>query len=149
MNTVLIEKISSSELETELFAEEFARTLKAGCIIALHGELGAGKTVFARGFAKGIGVMEQVSSPTYTIIQEYSNCVGQSFFHLDLYRIENSISALAFGVDEYLSQTESFTLLEWPERISDILPNKTIHVVISHAGEFQRHISVKSTCNNV
>jgi tRNA threonylcarbamoyladenosine biosynthesis protein TsaE len=149
MNTVLIEKKSFSELETELFAEKFARTLKAGCIIALHGELGAGKTVFARGFARGIGVTEQVSSPTYTIIQEYSNSAGQSFFHLDLYRIENSISALAFGVDEYLSQTDSFTILEWPERISDILPNKTIHVVISHAGEFHRQISVRSAYNNV
>lgn len=149
MNTILIEKISSSELETELFAEEFARTLKAGCVIALHGELGAGKTVFARGFAKGIGVSEQVSSPTYTIIQEYSSCGGQSFFHLDLYRIENSISALAFGVDEYLSETDSFTLLEWPERIADILPDKTIHVTISHVGEFQRHISVRPAYNNV
>jgi tRNA threonylcarbamoyladenosine biosynthesis protein TsaE len=142
MNTKII-KESFSEADTELFAIELAWTLKPGCIVALHGELGAGKTVFARSFAKGIGVTEQVSSPTYTIVQEYPLDNGTIFFHLDLYRIDNPDSALAFGVDEYFAEPNAYTLVEWPERVSTILPETTIHIHIRHTGEFSRQITLK------
>ena len=143
MNILEIENIESrSEQETEDFAAVLAETLPPGTVIALHGDLGAGKTVFSRGFARGLGITEPVSSPTYTIIQEYPVAKGRWFFHLDLYRIENSASALAFGVNEYLEEPTAFTLIEWPERIADILPPHTIHVHLHHHGDTLREITV-------
>jgi len=132
---------SNSEQETEEFATVLARKLKPGCVIALHGNLGAGKTVFSRGFARGLNVIEPVSSPTYTIIQEYPLEDGSWFFHLDLYRIDTPRAALAFGVDEYLENPEAYTVIEWPERIESLLPAHTIHINIEHDGEESRTIS--------
>ena len=133
--------ISNSETDTEKFAFELARTLPPGTVITLDGDLGAGKTVFARGFARGLGITEPVSSPTYTIIQEYSLPQGGMLFHLDLYRISNSAAALAFGVDEYINDPECYSLIEWPERIADILPPGRISVKIRHLSDTEREIS--------
>lgn len=132
---------SNSEQETEDFAMRLAQKLKPGCVIALHGNLGAGKTVFSRGFARGLSIIEPVSSPTYTIIQEYPLEDGKWFFHLDLYRIDTPQAALAFGVDEYLESQEAYTIIEWPERIDALLPEHTIHINIEHDGEESRTIS--------
>ncbi|MEI8248351.1 MAG: tRNA (adenosine(37)-N6)-threonylcarbamoyltransferase complex ATPase subunit type 1 TsaE [Lentisphaerota bacterium] len=146
MNILEIENIESrSEQETEDFAAAMAETLPPGTVIALHGDLGAGKTVFSRGFARGLGISEPVSSPTYTIIQEYPLDRGGWFFHLDLYRIENSASALAFGVNEYLDEPAAYTMIEWPERIADILPAHTIHVHLHHRGDTLREIAVAAS----
>ena len=132
---------SNSEQDTEDFAANMARKLKPGCVIALHGNLGAGKTVFSRGFARGLNIIEPVSSPTYTIIQEYPLENDNWFFHLDLYRIDTPQAALAFGVDEYLESAEAYTIIEWPERIDSLLPAHTIHINIEHDGEEGRVIS--------
>ncbi len=142
MNTLLKNKtiISGSEEETEEIAAQFATTLQRGSVIALHGDLGAGKTVFSRGFARGLGIMEPVSSPTYTIIQEYQLTDGW-FFHLDLYRISDENAALAFGVDEYLEESSAWAVVEWPERITGILPEYTIHLQIKHLDAGHREIS--------
>lgn len=135
--------ISRSEAETEAFAEKLAGTLPPGTVLTLDGDLGAGKTVFSRGFARGLKITEPVSSPTYTIIQEYSLPAGGMLYHLDLYRISNSASALAFGVDEFLDDPESYALIEWPERIADILPPDRIQVRIRHLSDCEREISVE------
>jgi tRNA threonylcarbamoyladenosine biosynthesis protein TsaE len=132
---------SNSEGETEEFAARLAHRLAPGCVIALHGNLGAGKTVFSRGFARGLNVVEPVSSPTYTIIQEYPLEDNKWFFHLDLYRIDTPHAALAFGVDEYLEDHSAYTLIEWPERIETLLPPHTIHIKIIHDGENDRIIA--------
>ena len=135
--------LSASEEETEAFGAALARELPPGSILALDGDLGAGKTVFSRGFARGLGIGEPVSSPTYTIIQEYALPGGGRLYHLDLYRIANSASALAFGVDEFLDDPESVALVEWPERIADILPPGTLRVEIVHLSENERRITVR------
>ncbi len=122
--------LSNSADDTEAFAAAMARSLPKGTVIALHGDLGAGKTVFARGFARGLGIHEPVSSPTFTLVQEYPFSDG-ILYHLDLYRINDSAAALAFGVDEFLYDQSAFTLVEWPERIADILPPKTIHLKLT------------------
>ena len=116
--------------DTEAFAAAMARSLPKGTVIALHGDLGAGKTVFARGFARGLGVQEPVSSPTFTLVQEYPFS-GGILYHLDLYRINDSAAALAFGVDEFLYDKSAFALVEWPERVADILPPETIHLKLT------------------
>lgn len=134
--------ISRSENDTAKLAQELASKLPRGTVIALYGDLGAGKTVFSRAFAKAIGVKETVSSPTYTIIQEYLLDDGGYFYHLDLYRIQNSRDALAFAVDEYLNDANSYALLEWPERIEDILPPDTLIINIKHLNDTEREITV-------
>ncbi len=134
--------ISHSEAETEKIAFELARELPPGCVLTLNGDLGAGKTVFARGFARGLGVVEAVSSPTYTIAQEYALHNGTRLYHLDLYRISSAESALAFGVDEFLNDPKAFALVEWPERIGNVIPDEAIKIFIRHLDENCREISI-------
>ncbi len=144
MNTSANKEIeSSSEAMTEEIAADFAKAVSPGTVVALCGELGAGKTVFARGFARGLGISETVSSPTFTLMQEYKvsgNDKLKWFYHLDLYRIEDSKAAMVFGVDEYLSNPDSVLLIEWAERIEDMLPHGTFRVEIAHAGDDKRKL---------
>ncbi|MBO5688556.1 MAG: tRNA (adenosine(37)-N6)-threonylcarbamoyltransferase complex ATPase subunit type 1 TsaE [Lentisphaeria bacterium] len=136
-----IDFISRSEADTTAFAGQLCKALPDGGVIALYGDLGAGKTVFARGFARALGITEPVSSPTYTILQEYPAPGNRYLYHLDLYRISDERSALAFGVDEYLESGE-YVLIEWPERITGILPDNTLKLKITHTGETERHWTV-------
>ena len=141
MNMENIDFISRSEADTFALAEKLCKAMPDGGVIALFGDLGAGKTVFARGFAKALGITEPVSSPTYTIIQEYPAPGNRYLYHLDLYRISDERSALAFGVDEYLESGE-YVLVEWPERIAKLLPENTLKLQITHLGESERRWTV-------
>ena len=136
--------VTKSEKETEAFASSLAEKTEIGSIIALHGNLGAGKTVFSRGFARGLKITEPISSPTFTIIQEYPLENKKWLFHLDLYRIQDSDAALAFGLDEYLEDPASIMLIEWSERIPELLPRKTQHVYIIHKDETTREIRISN-----
>ena len=133
-----------SREESEAFGEAFARSLPIGSVVAMYGDLGAGKTVIARGFARGLGITEAVSSPTYTIVQEYDiPDSDKRFYHLDLYRIADENAALGFGVDEFLSDPDAWTLLEWPVRIEKILPPETITISIDKVDENTRSIKLE------
>ena len=136
--------VSRSEAETENFAAALAERLAPGAIVALEGDLGAGKTVFARGFARGLGITEPVSSPTYTIVQEYALAGGGRLYHLDLYRIGAPEAALAFGVDEFFDDPEAYTLVEWPERVGSLIPARALKVTVRHRGETERELHVRS-----
>ncbi|MBR2344661.1 MAG: tRNA (adenosine(37)-N6)-threonylcarbamoyltransferase complex ATPase subunit type 1 TsaE [Lentisphaeria bacterium] len=137
----IIERITSrSEKDTEKFAFDLAQRLPLGSMLTLQGDLGAGKTVFARGFARGLGITEPVSSPTYTIVQEYSLPGQGRLYHLDLYRISSAESALAFGVDEFFDDSNAFKLVEWAERAENLIPENAIRVSIRHLGENEREI---------
>ena len=136
------EIITSSEEETEAVGRELAQSLPPGSSVLLRGNLGAGKTVFSRGFARGLGITEPVSSPTYTIVQEYELPAGGRLYHLDLYRISDVNAALAFGVDEFLDDPSGVSLIEWPDRISGILPENAICVDIEHLSDSQRRLTV-------
>lgn len=136
--------ISKTPEQTEAAAAAIALQLLPGTVIALHGTLGAGKTVFARGFARALGIIEPVSSPTFTLVQEYP-FPGGTLYHLDLYRIDNSDTALAFGVDEFLYDKNGFSIVEWPERIIDILPPGTLHLKLTPLNHsLEREISLYS-----
>ena len=104
---------TNSAEETRELAAKIAAETPNGTVFALDGNLGAGKTVFASGFARGLGITEPVSSPTFTIVQEYPRAEGM-FFHLDLYRIDNPDAALAFGIDEFLYYTGNTVFSELP-----------------------------------
>jgi tRNA threonylcarbamoyladenosine biosynthesis protein TsaE len=115
--------------ETEKYAGELARSLARGTVLLLFGGLGAGKTAFTRGFARGLGITEPVSSPTFTIVQEYVIPSGGMLYHMDLYRIDDPDSALAFGIDEFLEDQNAFCVIEWPERGEGLYPpGKTIRI---------------------
>ena len=133
-------QISHSEAETEKIAWELAKSLSPGTVLTLNGDLGAGKTVFARGFARGLGVEEAVSSPTYTIAQEYSLPGGFRLYHLDLYRISSPDAGLAFGVDEFFNDPKAFALVEWPERVGNVIPDNAGKIFIRHLNETEREI---------
>ena len=113
--------LTTSESETEAVGRCLAGLLSPGCVVALHGDLGAGKTVLTRGIARGLGITEPVTSPTFTIVQEYRRADGTWFFHLDMYRIRNEDDALAFGIEEFLFAPDAVTVVEWPERIAVLL----------------------------
>ena len=141
MNTEKI--ISASYTETEEAGFKLAQTLDFGSVVLLFGNLGAGKTVFSRGFARGLGITEPVSSPTYTIVQEYDIPGGGRLYHLDLYRISGVESALAFGVDEFLDDSRAISLIEWPMRIDGILPDNCIKVTLTHLDDEKREITIE------
>jgi tRNA threonylcarbamoyladenosine biosynthesis protein TsaE len=109
--------ISHSPAETESLGEKFGRTAQLGQIIALSGDLGAGKTQFVRGLARGLEITGRVHSPTFTLVNEYGG--GRlKLFHLDLYRLETAAQILSAGVEEFL-QPDGVAVIEWAERIAD------------------------------
>ena len=115
--------------ETELLGCSLGKILVPGMVLAYTGDLGAGKTAFTRGFARGLGITEPVSSPTFTIVQEYVIPSGGMLYHMDLYRIDDPDSALAFGIDEFLEDVNAFCVIEWPERGEGLYPpGKTIRL---------------------
>lgn len=125
--------ISHSPAETESLGEKFGRAARRGLVIALSGDLGAGKTQFVRGVARGLGIAGRVHSPTFTLVNEYGG--GRlKLFHLDLYRLETPEHILSAGIEEYL-KPEGVSVIEWAERIYDCrlpiadLKNVTLEVI--------------------
>ena len=117
--------ISHSPEETHRIAADLAASLQAGAVLALHGDLGAGKTCFVQGLARGLGVARAVTSPTYTLVAEHPGRLR--LYHIDLYRIRSEQEALNLGIDEYLFG-DGVTALEWAERIAGLLPPHTLHI---------------------
>ena len=106
--------ISNGPAETEALGEKFGRLAKRGLVIALSGELGAGKTQLVKGLARGLGITARVHSPTFTLVNEYAG--GRlRLFHLDLYRLESSAQILSAGLEEFL-QPDGVAVVEWAER---------------------------------
>jgi tRNA threonylcarbamoyladenosine biosynthesis protein TsaE len=118
--------------ETMDLGEKIGRLLKGGEVICLTGDLGAGKTHFTKGVARGLGVSGTVTSPTFTLIHEYSGRLP--LYHVDAYRLCDPDEAYDLGLEEYL-YGDGVTLVEWPERISELLPPEYMTVEISRADE--------------
>ena len=113
----MAELVSHSPAETEALGEKFGRAARRGLVIALSGDLGAGKTQFVRGLARGLGVAGRVHSPTFTLVNEYGG--GRlTLFHLDLYRLETAEQIRSVGIEEFLSP-EGVSVIEWAERLED------------------------------
>ena len=123
------------------FGEKTAKTLKPGTVIALHGPLGAGKTTFVKGIARGLGIDDIVTSPTFTLITEY-NTSSTALYHMDLYRIESFEDFIMIGGEE-LMLSDNITIIEWAEKIKDDLPKHTIDISIKINSDFSREIKIK------
>jgi tRNA threonylcarbamoyladenosine biosynthesis protein TsaE len=130
---------SYNEKDTEDIAGIFAGWSNPGMVIALDGELGAGKTRFSQAFAKFMGISDVVNSPTFTLIKEY-NGTRYPLFHMDVYRISME-EAEGLGLDEYF-YGEGVTIVEWASRIKEILPPERLDIQIEHAGERERRFEI-------
>jgi tRNA threonylcarbamoyladenosine biosynthesis protein TsaE len=130
--------ITRSEDETAAVGRELAATLSAGDVVLLYGDLGAGKTAFVKGLAEGLGVSrDEVSSPTFTLIQEYRG--GRlTLFHVDLYRLDDRREVEELGLDEITA--EGVLAIEWAERYPRP-PREAIRVRIEHAGDAERRVT--------
>ncbi|MEH7098089.1 tRNA (adenosine(37)-N6)-threonylcarbamoyltransferase complex ATPase subunit type 1 TsaE [Neobacillus vireti] len=129
---------TSNDSDTSQFAERLAKYLQPGDVIALEGDLGAGKTTFTKGLAKGLEVKKTVNSPTFTIIKEYRGRLP--LYHMDVYRVADAYEDLGF--DEYF-EGEGVTVVEWAHLIKEQLPEERLTIFLYHQGPDQRKIVLK------
>ena len=133
--------LSTSIEETIQFGREFAAQLKPGDVVCLKGGLGAGKTHFVKGLASFFGVKEgDVSSPTFTLINEYHGTTP--VYHFDCYRLKSEQEALEIGTEDYLFG-DGISVVEWPEKIRNLLPPESVWITITHKDEMQREIIIR------
>lgn len=133
--------VTSSPEETIEFAKRVGTMLRGGDILAYRGGLGVGKTTFTRGLAIGMGLPDDVSSPTFALVNEYRN-EKITMYHFDMYRIMNAEALETTGFYDYMSE-DSVIVCEWSENISDCLPDGTITITIERLGENEREITVE------
>ena len=132
--------ISRSAAETIEFGRQFAASLQPGDVVALTGDLGAGKTCLVKGIALSLGVTQDVTSPTFTIIHEYRG--GRlPLAHIDLYRLNSEREALNIGIEDYLNGP-GITVIEWAERIESLLPPQTKRIRLAVVDDNSRSIEV-------
>ena len=136
---------SKSESETEAVGAAFARDLPGGTVVAMYGELGAGKTAFVRGMARGMGLDCRVSSPTFTIVNEYLG--DRELIHFDMYRLSSADELFDIGWEDYLARG-AVCAVEWSEKVSDAFFGDEIPVRIEKCGEGERIITIgeKTPC---
>lgn len=128
----LLPATTHTEAETQELGMRLAATLEPGAVVALHGDLGAGKTQLAKGIAAGLGVDSVVvSSPTFALIHEYAGVLP--VYHMDGYRTRRPEEFRALGIEEYL-YGDGVCLIEWPERLGNLLPPDTLHLELTHKG---------------
>ncbi len=127
--------MSENASDTFDFAKEYAKTLRAGDVVLLYGEMGAGKTVFSKGVAKGMGIEDEVLSPTYAYMNDYSG----KLYHFDCYRLSSGEQAEALGLCDYF-YAGGVCLVEWAENISSALPENCRRVFINITPDGKREI---------
>ena len=136
-----MEYLSHSAEETEAIGEALGRQLRGGSVVAYRGGLGMGKTAFTRGLARGLGCRGRVTSPTFTIVNEYNGTTP--LFHFDMYRLEDEDALFDIGGDDYLERG-GVCAVEWSENVESALPADTVYVTIRRDEDHEdwRHITV-------
>lgn len=138
-----MEFISNSSLETERYASKLAAKLSGG-VLALSGDLGAGKTTFVKGLAKGLGISKNITSPTFVILKSYQTDYKgdiKKLVHVDCYRMKDENDAEGIGLPEYFNQKDCLVLIEWPEKIKKILPESAKFINFEYLYENSRKIT--------
>lgn len=147
--------------ETRNFGREFAQHLKKGGVLALFGDLGAGKTTFVQGLAEGLGIKNRIISPTFIIMREYKLPYSSSeqsesrskssrqartirFYHIDLYRTESQKDIEGLGIQEILSDPENIVVIEWAEKMGNLLPKNAIKISFEYGNDDERKITWKT-----
>jgi tRNA threonylcarbamoyladenosine biosynthesis protein TsaE len=132
--------VTRDPADTRALAGALAAVARAGDLISLVGDLGAGKTQFAKGFGAGLGITDTIVSPSFVLMAEYRGRLP--LFHVDLYRLADAAEALAGGlIDE--RQADGVTIVEWAERLADAMPDKRLDVLIDGAGDDPRRITIR------
>lgn len=127
--------------QTEEFAKQFASTLVGGEVITLNGDLGAGKTTWTQYLAKSLGINVPVTSPTFTLMNEYLD--GRlKLYHFDMYRIEDADELAETGLTEYFGNADSVCIIEWAENILSALPHNRIDITVTKLGETKREYQI-------
>lgn len=146
----MIKTITKSSQETFGLGLKFGQSLKGGEILALQGNLGAGKTCFLQGLAKGMGVKDKVNSPTFNILKVYKISFNikkkispQIFCHIDTYRLRDERDLVSLGIEEFFHDIKTVTAIEWAEKVKKILPKKTIYLYFKQVNEGTREIIIK------
>lgn len=139
---------STSPEQTKQIAKDLAQNLKGGDIVLLHGDLGAGKTTFVKGLAEGLGVTDDITSPTFTLMNHYKindqRSTIDELVHVDTYRLEEEQELVDIGIEDYLGEENTICVIEWPEKIEDLLVDKkTLNIKIEHDGKNERIIKIK------
>ncbi len=133
---------SHSAEETKKIAANLAKKIPQG-VIALNGNLGAGKTTFVQGFAKGLGIKEKIISPTFVLIRQHKiPNFKKTLYHIDLYRIEDTEKFKQIGLEEILSNQNNIVLIEWAEKIKKFLPKSTIRINLENIDHDKRLITI-------
>jgi tRNA threonylcarbamoyladenosine biosynthesis protein TsaE len=137
-----VDLVSHGADQTRRLGSRLGELLGGGEVLCLTGELGTGKTCLAQGVGLGLGVAERVTSPTFTLINEYRG--GRlAFYHVDLYRIVDAKAALAFGLDDYL-YGDGVCAIEWAERVRDLWPDELLLVSLRHIDETKRGVTFRA-----
>ncbi|MBK8539183.1 MAG: tRNA (adenosine(37)-N6)-threonylcarbamoyltransferase complex ATPase subunit type 1 TsaE [Ardenticatenia bacterium] len=124
--------LSATPLATQALAAALAPLLPPGCLLRLEGELGAGKTTFVQGLARGLGVAGPVQSPTFTLIREHAGGGAMGLAHMDFYRLSGAVEAQDLGLDAYLDG-DDLLAVEWPDRAGDALPRRGLSIALAPA----------------
>jgi len=123
-------------------ADKFISLTRGKKIFAFYGSMGAGKTTIIKSICEALGALDNITSPTFTLINEYKTSQGESLYHIDFYRIRKTEEVFDFGIEEYLS-SGSYCFMEWPELVGDILPPGTVSVRITVMDNEQRILDIE------
>jgi tRNA threonylcarbamoyladenosine biosynthesis protein TsaE len=137
MKTIQINSLK----ELDEAAQQLIGLMNNNKVFAFYGEMGAGKTTFIKSICRALGVTDNITSPTFALVNEYNTNNGQSVFHFDCYRIKNTEEAYDIGAEEYFYSNQ-LCFIEWPEKIEELLPAKRVDVTIKVVSNTKREISV-------
>lgn len=141
-------KITHSEQETQQIGIELASHLQGGDVVCLYGDLGAGKTTLVKGIANGLNINEEITSPTFTLMNVYQipanyQLKAKKLAHIDTYRLKNEKEFLEIGGEDYIGKSDTVCIVEWPEKIERLLKNKKIiNIFLKHINEQERSITI-------
>ena len=131
---------TNSDKETEAVGEQFGRTVKDGTVVAMYGDLGAGKTAFVRGMARGMGITQRVSSPTFTIVNEYLG--ERTLIHFDMYRLGSADELFDIGWEDYLARG-AVCAVEWSENVEEAFYGDEVRLTIEKISDTSRKITIE------
>ena len=135
-----------TEQEMIDLGKKITTKLKGGDILLLHGELGAGKTTLTKGICQGLGIKDNITSPTFTLMNVYevSNENIKQLVHIDTYRLENEQELFEIGIEDYLEDKDTVSIIEWPEKIKNLLKDKkTMDITIAHKNKDSRELTIQ------
>lgn len=136
-----MEMITKNTEDTINLGEKIGRTVSPGAVIALFGELGAGKTTLVQGIAKGLGISDHVTSPSFVLISEFKGRID--LCHIDFYRMEDESQIEELGIDDYLSKENAISVIEWAEKMGGLLPEDSIKIKIEPISENERRFFIE------